>query len=186
MRDTFSFGCHGKCEGRSAKAVIYTDTVNVGALYGADAGGHIWQGYEEVVYEWEHPTPIDFGVPPDTVNSAILDVYVGWVDTFGDDHLDVASLSLPLTTNTATYRLDIGEVFVDWAKGENLAGSLTIYENEVAEGFPDWGGDIILGDSVFTLDYENAPVPEPTTMLLLGSGLIGLAGVGRKKFFKKT
>jgi len=32
--------------------------------------------------------------------------------------------------------------------------------------------------------YVGSPVPEPTTMLLFGAGLVGLAGFGRKKFKK--
>ena len=34
------------------------------------------------------------------------------------------------------------------------------------------------------MGHGTTPVPEPGTMVLLGSGLIGLAGYGRKRFRK--
>jgi len=62
-----------------------------------------------------------------------------------------------------------------WIRNDNLA--------------PDWariGTDITHQgpfNAVFSLSGEK--IPEPSTLLLIGSGLIGLAGYGRKKFFKK-
>ena len=60
-------------------------------------------------------------------------------------------------------------------------GSWSTYDLWLAKG----AGEILQVSHWTGYNGSGAPVPEPATMLMLGSGLVGLAGFGRKKLFRK-
>jgi hypothetical protein len=77
-----------------------------------------------------------------------------------------ASYSFANKSNAAKYLIGI-----TWENNE----SLTTIEWSTSNTSDGYGLD----------NFATSPVPEPATMLLLGSSLIGLAGLGRNKFRKR-
>lgn len=113
----------------------------------------------------------------------LTNVFQG-TNTYGYD-LYESTFSLSAALGGGTYWLTLLN-----AVGTDV-GNLVYWDNNNGPS-QAWGRNTInpniqsqLGSESFQIYGTTSAVPEPTTMLLLGSGLIGLAGYGRKKFFKK-
>lgn len=148
-----------------------------------NTGGYVWDAWDFIVYDGDadnEPNNYTGGsadIRPDgldstniyAVNSAYDYVYVdilagreGHVNGIANDDLGSTNVSV----STAMVNGDLVYTF---------SGTAIALAEDFVIGYTPWcANDVLL-----------TPISEPSTMLLLGAGLIGLAGIGRRKFFKK-
>jgi len=105
----------------------------------------------------------------------------GSADSFGGIVADVDGDGIPYGPGDGAWAFHLDRNWFDSWLGENTAD---IRFKNSYNPFSDWDGpagtDILGAISDDPARAFSQPIPEPTTVLLVGVGLLGLAGVGRR------
>ncbi len=167
----------------SAMAAIYTDTFTPNTQYmEAEWVSTGWvSGYwvDGTTINWDFDITDDGFTPgTDTVTSAVVDL--NFTDDSDWDWSEHATLDVG--SNTFSWEVDSGEISYTLTSLMTLNASGTVDASLTATG-----GDFIFNTATLTAEGpDSAPIPEPSTMLLFGTGILSLVGFSRRRSSKKN
>jgi hypothetical protein len=120
------------------------------------------------------------------IPGAVLDVLTSTENILNPPSINTFTCTLcPQLTAGKRYFITAGQDFPGdtafWQYSNNDMGRF--YTNPKADGTGPWGAAV---GAIAAFDVDGTPVPEPSDLLLLSAGLLGLGAIARTKFARSN
>jgi hypothetical protein len=154
-------------EPTEAAAVTYNGTPTIS--YSAMTA--LTNSVQGEIAAWEEPSTANSGYVTDTTGQSLLSVQ-GSNGTLGGGNLGLSGASFGGAVGTALNFYN----YTTTKSGHNNVAVITPFANSTGNGF--W---FLSTSGVLSYDVPTSAVPLPAAVWLLGSGLLGLAGISRRR-----